>query len=106
MTWTCYVGDTECGACRVCIVSGDPVALFAGGRCARCVSCAGLMGFEVDWAQVDDAKFEIERRAWASTSIASTSTPSRLPPVRQPQPLSAIADRFFDPKAAAAGDRD
>jgi hypothetical protein len=63
---------------------------------------------EVDWDQVDQAKFELERRAWASTSATSASTPltRRFPPVRQPQPLSAIADRFFDPKAAAAGDRD
>lgn len=108
MTWTVRPLDLECGSCRVNICAGDPVALFAGGKLHRCVSCAGAMGLEVDWDQVDQAKFELERRAWASTASSSTPAPSfsRLPAVRQPVPLSAIAGSIFDPKAAAAGDRD
>lgn len=109
MMWTVYPGDTTCGKCRVTISTGDPVALFAHGRLKRCAHCAGAMGFEVDFAEVDQARFEIERRAWAEraeTDSVPLPVVYRTPAVREPVPLSMLASSLFDPKAAAAGDRD
>jgi hypothetical protein len=103
IAWTVYETDAECGYCHVRVAAGDPVAMFTVSRLKRCASCARV---EVDWDQVDQAKFEIERRAWAGGATAVPAPTRGLPPVRQPQPLSAIAGSVFDPKAAAAGDRD
>jgi hypothetical protein len=110
-TWSVALDGECCGFDGAPLTANDPVQLIGpSGRSRssllkRCVVHA--LG-EVDWAQVDDAKFERERRAWATSSTPASAAPasSRLPAIRQPLPLSAIADTFFDPKAAAAGDRD
>lgn len=113
MTWKSSAYLQRCGSCNERILVDAPVLEFAGSR-RRCATCAELMGFAVDQAAVDlDRRRRDERLAREASAptgplrVGRASTPARLPPVRQPLPLSAIAGSFFDSKlAASGGDRD
>lgn len=117
MTWTLSVLDLVCGNCLRAIPAGQPVCLLGVPQRARCAACAAAHGFYPDAQELDLEQFRLEqdvrerrRREDAQTLASARSRPlGRVTPPRPPTPftqLDSLVDQYFDPRAAAAGDRE
>ncbi|MEO8483094.1 MAG: hypothetical protein ABI634_12845 [Acidobacteriota bacterium] len=104
MIWTVSTLAVTCGNCCEVIPADAPIALVSTAKKVRCAPCAAAMGFPVDQAEVDLERFRLEAES-VPTRIVRPAQQARVPPVRQPVPLSAVAGSFFDSKAAASGGR-
>ena len=125
MTWTIAKADShghaveKCGACWQTIPSGEPVALFMPGSQygppisapkKRCAPCALKAGFVVDWAAIE--RLQEAQQAAVDAPLTVSQYAARVEPQRRSNPRSLKpvepyqAGQLFDPKAAAAGDRD
>lgn len=121
MIWKVFIVDVDCGAavtnrfhttaCR--IPAGEPVALLGEKQLIRCATHAGA---PVDWVQIEASRLDLEHEAMAREHTPSTpsqflarTTPA--PPKRHHidrplKPFAKVGNGLFDPRAAAAGDRD
>jgi hypothetical protein len=111
MKWTVSRVEQRCGAEHGCRIPPDePIALFVGGRVARCAAHAAAMGYAVDWTEVESERWRLEREiALAATAHMNRepvrpAAPVRIPAPRQPKPAHTLPD-LFDPKLAATGER-
>ena len=104
MTWTVAALTTTCGCCGAAIPQGEPMALLTAQRKTRCVSCAGQMGFAVDWAEIDQERFRREQDALHAAKPITRAPIPTATKMRRPVPLAQIAGTFFDFQMAAAND--
>lgn len=100
--WTVFGMPVQCGACGELVPAGEPVQLVTSRQLRRCAEHA--FG-PVNWQEVDleRARLEMEQ-ARERTPAAVEARPRGGSAMRS---YASIADTLpFDPRAAAAGDRE